>query len=162
MSPTLDITKNNASNLQLISPEGELPPELHAVTQSVETLREFLTDSDMVTEPYTDAYVDMLSKNDLIFAVREFVRTGGLVVASVEITGDDTVAEEDSVQLVAEATYGVGITIDVTALATWASSDEAKATVEGGVVLGIAAGTTNITATFGGKTSDPLEVTVTS
>ena len=43
---------------------------------------------------------------------------------------------------------------------TWASSSSAVATVENGVVTGVAVGTTNITASSGGVTSSPAALTV--
>jgi uncharacterized protein YjdB len=46
---------------------------------------------------------------------------------------------------------------------TWKSSDTSKATVSNsGLVTGVAAGTTNITATVDGVTSSPLTLTVTA
>lgn len=51
--------------------------------------------------------------------------------------------------------------VDRTAAATWTSSDPAKATVAGGVVTGKAAGTTKVSASYGGVTSGDCTVTVT-
>lgn len=46
---------------------------------------------------------------------------------------------------------------------TWNSSDPTKATVDNtGLVTGVAAGTTKITATVDGVTSSPLTLTVTA
>ncbi|MEV7867484.1 Ig-like domain-containing protein [Streptomyces sp. NPDC088124] len=63
--------------------------------------------------------------------------------------------------LVATATYGDESTGDVTAEATWSSSDPTKATVTAGFVTGIAAGSAVITASYGGQT-DTCTVTVTA
>ena len=50
------------------------------------------------------------------------------------------------------ATYGDGITLDVTATATWSSSAPAIATVSSGAASGLAAGSASIQASFGGFT----------
>lgn len=162
MSPITDITENNASNLHLATPDGVQLPEIHAITQSVSTMRAFLTDGDMVVDPWTNAQVDVADKNDLVFAVMEKLRLDHVLVATVEVTGTATVADDATVQLVATATYGPGYEVDVTATATWESSDPTKATVAAGLVTGVAAGSTNIKATFGGVESDNFAVTVTS
>jgi hypothetical protein len=60
----------------------------------------------------------------------------------------------------ATATYSDASTSDVTAMATWTSSAPAKATVEYGYVTGVAAGASNVTATYGGITSSASAVTV--
>lgn len=60
-------------------------------------------------------------------------------------------------QLKAETNWGE----DVTAEATWESSDPTKATVNSsGLVTRVAAGSTNITATFDGEESDNFAITV--
>lgn len=61
--------------------------------------------------------------------------------------------------LTATATYDDESTEDVTAEATWISSAPAKATVTAGFVTGVAAGTANVSASFGGQT-DTCAVTV--
>lgn len=63
-------------------------------------------------------------------------------------------------KVTATATYSDASTSDVTALAAWSSSVPAKATVEYGYVTGVAAGTSNVTATYGGQTSGACAVTV--
>lgn len=63
-------------------------------------------------------------------------------------------------KLTATGTYSDSSTADVTALASWSSSAPAKATVEYGYVTGVAAGTANITATYGAVTSSACAVTV--
>jgi hypothetical protein len=61
-----------------------------------------------------------------------------------------TMWDTDSRQYTATGVYQSGPTQDLTALVVWASSDATKATVTvGGLVAGVAAGTTNITATLG-------------
>ena len=73
-----------------------------------------------------------------------------------------------TVQLVAIATYADGSTEDVSNMCIWVSSVPAKATVNPvggtpppGLVTGVAAGTTNVTAAYNGVTSPADVVTVT-
>lgn len=62
--------------------------------------------------------------------------------------------------LTATATYDDASTADVTATASWGSSDPTKATVSAGFVTGVAAGSSTVTATYNGE-SDTCAVTVT-
>ena len=64
-------------------------------------------------------------------------------------------------QLTATGTYTDGSTKDVTGTATWASSAPSIASVSAGLVSGVAAGTSNITATVG-TVSGSSVLTVTS
>jgi len=82
-------------------------------------------------------------------------------VASLAVTPDPAAVNDgETVQMTATATLSPSGTKVVTNAAVWASSDETKATVNsGGLVSGIAAGTANITATYGGQ-SDTVVVTV--
>lgn len=66
--------------------------------------------------------------------------------------------------LVITAEYDDDSTLDVTAEATYTSSDESVATVSGtGVVTAIAAGTATITVTYGGQSADvPVTVSIAS
>ena len=83
------------------------------------------------------------------------------MVSSLLITGDNTLGVGDINSLVATATYDDASTADVTAAADWTSATPAKATVPygAGFVLGVAAGTSVITASYGGQT-DTETVTV--
>lgn len=84
------------------------------------------------------------------------VTVNGIPVTSVTVSGDTTVKQ--------------GLTITLTAVVapenatnntvTWKSSNEEVATVDGGVVKGVKAGTAKITATADGVTSNEYEVTV--
>lgn len=65
-----------------------------------------------------------------------------------------------SEQLTATVTLSSGATQNVTSQATWASSDEAVATVSGGLVTAVAVGTCEVTATYEGL-SGTCSVTVT-
>jgi hypothetical protein len=62
--------------------------------------------------------------------------------------------------LTATATYDDASTADVTATASWGSSDPTTATVSAGFVTGVAAGSSTVTATYNGE-SDTCAVTVT-
>jgi hypothetical protein len=63
--------------------------------------------------------------------------------------------------LTATATYSDATTGNVSASAMWASATPAKATVDGRYVTGVATGTSNVTATFGGvSAAAPSVVTV--
>ena len=65
----------------------------------------------------------------------------------------------DTQQFTAIATYSDGSTRDVTAEADWASSNTAVATIDdAGLATGVAGGSTEITATFGGMTGAPASI----
>ncbi|MFE9935848.1 Ig-like domain-containing protein [Streptomyces hirsutus] len=72
-----------------------------------------------------------------------------------------SVADGEIGALVATATYSDESTADVTAEATWTSSDSTKATMSAGFVTGVAAGASTVTATYLGQ-SDTCAVTVTA
>lgn len=72
-----------------------------------------------------------------------------------------SVAATEIEALVATATFDDASTEDVTAEATWSSSDPTKATVASGFVTGIAAGSSTVTASYNGQT-DTCAVTVTA
>lgn len=82
-------------------------------------------------------------------------------LSSVAISGTAAVDVGAITQLVATATYSDSSTVDVTAAATWASDDTDTATVPygAGAVHGIAAGTADVTVTYGAET-DTETVTV--
>lgn len=87
----------------------------------------------------------------------------GPVLVSLAITGTASVEEGALTSLTATATYDDASTADVTASADWVSDDTDTATLPhgAGFVLGVAAGTADITATYGGE-SDTETVTVTA
>jgi hypothetical protein len=62
----------------------------------------------------------------------------------------------------ATGNYADGTTDDISDLASWKSSDPGVATIQaiGGLVTAVAPGTTNITASLLGVTSDPDPLTV--
>lgn len=70
------------------------------------------------------------------------------------------VAAPASVQLHAIASFADGHVQDVTAIASWTSASGAVATVAVGLVTGVAAGSTTITASWNGHTSNAAAVTV--
>lgn len=82
---------------------------------------------------------------------------------SIAVTGAATVEEGQTITLVATGTYDVApLTQDITATATWTSSVPADATVAAGVVTGVAAGSTDITASVGSIVSPAHAVAVTA
>jgi uncharacterized protein YjdB len=88
------------------------------------------------------------------------VGTLGILVTSSQLqsitiappNGTNTLAEQTSVQLTATGHFADGSTQNLTSVSTWTSSVPAVATVtsSGGFVTGVAPGTVNITAVFGG------------
>lgn len=74
--------------------------------------------------------------------------------------GPPSISEGESTTFVATGTFSDGTTQDLSALATWSSSEATVATVDRGVARGLQAGTTVITATFNGQqASATLQVT---
>lgn len=78
-------------------------------------------------------------------------------IASLALTGTQTVTVAGTQQFTATATYTGAATRDVTAAANrgvWSSSDTTKATVDqGGLITGVAAGSATITCVYAGKTA---------
>lgn len=76
-------------------------------------------------------------------------------VQTLEITPTSaSVARGNTVQFTAVATYTDGLSLPVTTLATWRSGSNSIATVSGGgLARGVAAGSTTLTASFGGQTA---------
>jgi uncharacterized protein YjdB len=87
--------------------------------------------------------------------------TSSTTVASIAIRGSAPTVGSTA-QLTATATMSNGTTQDVTSSATWQSGDATIATVSsGGVVTGVAAGSTTVTATYQSVTgSDSIAVAV--
>ncbi|HWY68333.1 MAG TPA: MBG domain-containing protein [Terriglobales bacterium] len=100
-----------------------------------------------------------IASNTLALAVSD------TVVQSITITAaSGTIANGLTEQLNATATLSDGTMQNVTHSATWASSSPAVATISavGGVATGLTLGSTNISATENGVTSDPFVLTVTT
>ena len=84
-----------------------------------------------------------------------------LDATSVVVNGTAAVTAASGAGHTAQLTATTNWGEDVSSSATWASSTPAKATVSStGLVTGVAAGSTNITATFDGVTSANFAVTV--
>ncbi|MBP7095969.1 MAG: hypothetical protein KBC36_07770 [Spirochaetia bacterium] len=83
-----------------------------------------------------------------------FVEMNDLAVSTLAAPALNLVVGGSTGSPVVTATYANGATaiVDVSALAGWASDDEAVATVTGGVVGAVGAGVATITGTFGGQT----------
>ena len=68
-----------------------------------------------------------------------------------------------ALEFTATSTYADGSTADITSQVTWASSDTTIATIDSrGVATGVAAGSTDITASLGGISSPAVTLTVSS
>ena len=83
-----------------------------------------------------------------------------VVLESIAVTPESAKIDVgDTQQFTVIATYTGGITEDVTAEADWASSNTGVATIDdAGLATGVAGGTAEITATFGGMTSAPASI----
>jgi hypothetical protein len=80
------------------------------------------------------------------------VQVTALVPVTVRVEPDAfTVAPGRAVALRAYGKDASGEEVDLTGVVTWASSGTAVATVQGGIVTGVAAGATAVTASFGGR-----------
>jgi len=85
-----------------------------------------------------------------------------LTATSVAVSGTASVTAASGAGNTSKLTATTNWGEDVSSKATWVSSAPAKATVSStGLVTGVAAGTTNITASFDGVTSANFAVTVT-
>ena len=76
----------------------------------------------------------------------------GLVSISLS-PGSALLSVGSTVQLTATGTYSDGSTKNLTSTATWATSSSTVATVTGGLVTGVASGSSSITASYTGITS---------
>ena len=88
-------------------------------------------------------------------------------IVSIAISGTVSLINGLGHQYTATATYSDGTTVDVTKMAVWNSSSNSVATIvsdltNGGAMQSVGVGSTNITATFGGVTSNVSVVTVTN
>jgi type II secretory pathway component GspD/PulD (secretin) len=85
------------------------------------------------------------------------------VLKSIAITPTaSSIAKNATTQLTAVGSFSDGTTQNVTSSATWSSASTGVATVGGGLVRGIGAGSAQITATIGTSASPTAAVTVTS
>ncbi|MFQ2481016.1 Ig domain-containing protein [Aeromonas caviae] len=83
------------------------------------------------------------------------------VLTAIEITPPSvSVGKGQTRQLTATATYSDNTTADVTGSVAWLSDDTATATVISGLLTGVEEGTTEISASLDGVTSDRVTVNV--
>ena len=88
------------------------------------------------------------------------VTAAAVTTTSVTVSGAQTVRVDETVTLTAQAQRSDGTTLDVTQSADWTTDAPQYATVDGGVVRGIAAGTATLTVTYDGQTAaHPMTVT---
>jgi hypothetical protein len=73
-------------------------------------------------------------------------------LTAIQISGGSTLSTSSSAQLKATGTYSDKTTQDITSTVSWASSQPSVATIQGGLAVGVSAGTTSITATLSGVT----------
>jgi hypothetical protein len=105
--------------------------------------------------------LDLAGAADLA-AAGDLAATGDLSVplTGLAIGGASPMIPGAGADLTATASYGDGTSRDVTASATFASSALSVATLSGAHVDAIAAGSTMITATYGGLTAPAVALTV--
>jgi hypothetical protein len=82
-------------------------------------------------------------------------------VTSLTVSGTPTVTAGQTTQLLATAHFSDGSSQDVTPIAAWTSGAQPTATVSGGLVTGVSAGSAAIAASYSGQ-SGQLVVTVTA
>src|SRR5439155_19070942 len=85
-------------------------------------------------------------------------------LVSISISGPTTVVAGSTAQFLATGTYSDNSTADITTQVTWNSSNPAAATfgAVAGLAKGVAAGSTNISASLNGVTSNTLLLSVTA
>ena len=87
------------------------------------------------------------------------------ILTSIAVTPEapNNLAVGSTQQFSAAGTYSDGSAADITSQVAWSSSDENVASVDSdGLALGLTAGTTDVTATFGNITSPDVLLTVTA
>ena len=113
------------------------------------------TGKNYVVTAYFGGYFDGFSYASVYITSVEEAEANPL--ESITITGNNSVAVGSTITLTASPNAGADL-----GEVTWTSSDTEVATVEGGVVTGVAEGTTKITATSGEIKSAEFEVAVTA
>lgn len=83
-------------------------------------------------------------------------------LVSLALSCPSNIAVGTKQNIVAMGTYSDGSTSDVSSVATWLSSNNAVATISGGVLTALAVGNTNVTASLTGVTSPAVSLTITS
>ncbi|MCH1929498.1 Ig-like domain-containing protein [Shewanella sp. A25] len=92
------------------------------------------------------------------------LRVTGATLSSIVVSSEtSSIAKGSSAQLTATATYSDGSTRNISSQVTWKSSSTSVATISSaGLATGQAAGSTNVSATLNGVTSNSLVLGVTS
>lgn len=141
--------KDGKNRILIVVPDGQITERGEIVFQR----------SAAITLPVTlTTYPDAAGNNIYIYT-----DDGQVVAASptaITVTGEGPLEVGDTLNLTATATYAGGASGDVSASATWTTSAPAVATVAGGVVTGVSAGTADIVAALGSTASTPVTVTV--
>jgi predicted GH43/DUF377 family glycosyl hydrolase len=124
-------------------------------------------DGSTVTLQYTGT--DVLATdggvlgNITIQSVTNNVPTPAPTLSSIAVTPSSPVSLAAGLtqQFMATGTYSDSSTADITSLVTWASDNNAVATISSaGLAIGVAAGTANITASLSSINSTPVTLTV--
>nr|AKN38172.1 hypothetical protein [Vibrio splendidus] len=99
---------------------------------------------------------DGITSNEVIVTVED------AVITSIQVTPSPVnVAKDQTQQLTATATYSDSTSSDISSSVTWTSDDTATATVDSsGLLSGVDVGSTTVTATKDGVTSNTVDVNV--
>lgn len=149
--------------LRISGEQGANPMDTREMRTNKYT-RLFMEDSWMLINKCQRSFVVRLTNlcsNGAVGAQRDACSVG-TTVSSVEVTPPSKAIETGkSDKATAKATMSDNSTRDVTRSAVWKSDNEAVATVgSDGTVTGVKAGSTDISATSGGVTSEKKHVTV--
>jgi trimeric autotransporter adhesin len=137
-----------------------------AVTAAAATFKTWLDEQGSLDDARAALMVAARTSNNparvLLRATQAYTElTADAVLVSIAITGTDTVVGTATSQLTATGTYSDGLTHNITTTVSWTSATPAHATVglHTGLVTGVAAGTTVITATGPGPVTATVTVT---
>ncbi len=83
-----------------------------------------------------------------------------VTIQRIQVSGASTLGLGSSIQLKAVGTYSDQTAKDLTSAVTWTSSSPSVATVQAGIVTGLAAGSAQIAASYNGVASAPVSVAV--
>ncbi|NLS14428.1 hypothetical protein HGP28_16255 [Vibrio sp. SM6] len=180
----IEVQSPTLTQIQISAPDG-----LTVVAGESVTLQASAFYSDGTTAEITDQVLWLTSDAQSAFVVQGQVY--GLAVGEAQISAQfgertsntltvsvtDATLESVSVfnlanssefplttnsRFLALANYSDGTTLDVTSQVAWSSSDPAVAVVLDGVLFATSAGTTSISATFDGVSSNALSITISS
>ncbi len=178
-SASFTVTPPDITGLELTAPTTQLAAD-GSTTLTVRAVRSDGTKTAPASAPTFQSSapsviaVDASGKASWMSAGKATVTaTSGTFTATLELealarapsrvviaAASTTVRAGETLALTATASFTVGSDLDATAEAVWTSSDFSKATVTGGILTGVAAGTVTLTATLRGV-SGSLDIEVT-